>query len=76
MVIVLLGEPLQLTLLSMALNALIAPIVLTPLLMLMNDRAYLRDYTNGPIGNLIGVLILLLAIVIGIAAIPLEVLGG
>ena len=76
MTIALLGEPLSLTLVSMALNAVIASIVLAPLLMLMNDRAYLREYTNGPIGNVIGVLIILLAVVIGIAAIPLEVFGG
>jgi Mn2+/Fe2+ NRAMP family transporter len=76
MLITLFVEPLNLTLVSMALNAVIASIVLAPLLMLMNDRAYLREYRNGVIANVIGVVIILLAVVIGIAAIPLEVLGG
>src|SRR5438105_8050941 len=74
--IVLLGEPLKLTLVSMALNAVIAPIVMSPLLMLMNDRDYLRDYRNGVFANVAGAIIILLAVVIGIVAIPLEVLGG
>ncbi len=75
-VIALLGEPLKLTMLSMALNAVIASIVMAPLLTLMNDRHYLREYRNGVFANIVGALIILLAIVIGIAAIPLEVLGG
>lgn len=76
MVIVLLVDPLQVTMLAMALNAVIAPLVVFPLLILMNDKTYLREYTNGPIANTLVALVVVLACIIGIVALPLQVLGG
>jgi hypothetical protein len=46
------------------------------LLILMNDKAYLREHTNGPIGNVLVAVVIVLACVLGLVAIPLEVLGG
>jgi len=64
------------TMIAMALNAVIAPLIVFPLLILMNDTAYLREHTNGPIGNVLVAVVIVLACLFGLVAIPLEVLGG
>jgi Mn2+/Fe2+ NRAMP family transporter len=69
-------DPLRLTMVTMALNGAIAPFVVFPLLILMNDKAYLRDHTNGVLSNVLVSLVILIAFAIAIVAIPLEVLGG
>jgi len=74
--LVMFADPLRLTMLTMALNAVIAPLIVFPLLILMNDKAYLRDRTNGPIGNILISLVILVAFAVAVVAIPLEVLGG
>jgi Mn2+/Fe2+ NRAMP family transporter len=74
--VVLLGDPLQITTFSMALNALLAPIIVFPLLILMNDRHYLREYDNHLVGNVVVSAIVVIAFLIALVAIPLEVLGG
>ena len=76
MLVVLVFDPLKLTMLAMALNAVIAPLIVFPLLILMNDKQYLREYTNGPIANTLVALVVVLACVFGIVALPLEILGG
>jgi Mn2+/Fe2+ NRAMP family transporter len=73
---VILGDPLQITTFSMALNALLAPVIVFPLLILMNDRHYVREYRNHIVGNLLVSAIILIAFLIAVVAIPLEVLGG
>ena len=75
-VLVLLFDPLGLTLLTMALNAVIAPLVVFPLLILMNDKSYLREHTNGVVSNILVSLIIVLAFAVAVVAIPLEILGG
>jgi len=70
------GNPLQMTTFSMALNALLAPVIVFPLLILMNDRHYLRDHCNHFVGNLFVSAVVVIAFLIAIVAIPLEVLGG
>ena len=74
--VVLLGDPLQITTFSMALNALLAPVIVFPLLILMNDRQYLREYGNHLVGNVVVSAIIVIAFLIALVAIPLEVLGG
>lgn len=69
-------DPLKLTMLSMALTAVMLPIVVVPLLVLMNDRRYLGDHTNGWISNSIVGIVIALTCVLAIVAIPLEYLGG
>jgi Mn2+/Fe2+ NRAMP family transporter len=69
-------DPLQLTLFSMALTAVILPIVIVPFLVLMNDESYVGEYRNGWLSNGVIVFTIALAFVIAIAAIPLEILGG
>ncbi len=74
--VVLLGDPLQITTFSMALNALLAPVIVFPLLILMNDRHYMREYRNHLVGNVFVSAIVVIAFLIALVAIPLEVLGG
>jgi Mn2+/Fe2+ NRAMP family transporter len=69
-------DPLQLTLFSMALTAVILPVTIIPFLVLMNDREYVGDHCNGWISNSIIIFTIVLAFVLAIVAIPLEVLGG
>jgi Mn2+/Fe2+ NRAMP family transporter len=76
MLVVLFFDPLKLTMLAMALNAVIAPLIVFPLLILMNDKMYLREYTNGPIANTLVAVVVVLACIFGIVALPLEMIGG
>jgi Mn2+/Fe2+ NRAMP family transporter len=69
-------DPLKLTMFSMALTALMLPIVVVPLLVLMNDRRYLGEHTNRWFSNGIVGAVLALTCVIAIVAIPLEYFGG
>ncbi|PSB27047.1 NRAMP family divalent metal transporter [Stenomitos frigidus] len=69
-------DPLQLTLFSMALTAVILPIVMVPFLVLMNDESYIGQYRNGWISNSAVIFIIGLTFVMAIVAIPLEVMGG
>lgn len=66
-------DPLQVTLISVALTVVIMPIIVLPFLVLMNEKDYIKGHTSGPIGNgLLAVLTILGAIVV----IPLEIFGG
>lgn len=69
-------DPLQLTLFSMALTAVILPIVVLPFLILLNDQSYVGRHRNGWLSNSVVVLIIALTFVLAITAIPLEILGG
>ncbi|MBH8565571.1 Nramp family divalent metal transporter [Nostoc sp. CENA67] len=69
-------DPLQLTLFSMAITAVILPPVVVPFLVLMNDKLYVGKYTNGWISNSIVIFTIVLAFVLAIIAIPLEIIAG
>lgn len=69
-------DPLQLTLFSMALTAVILPFTIVPFLILMNDRQYVGEYHNRWISNSVVIFTIALAFVLAIVAIPLEVMGG
>ena len=69
-------DPLKITMFSMALAVVILPLVLLPLLVIMNDERYLKSDRNGWISNSVGVIALLVAIVMSVVAIPLEFLGS
>lgn len=69
-------DPLKLTVLSMALTALSLPVSIAPFLVLLNDVRYMGRHGNGWISNTAVVLIIALAAVVAVVAIPLELLGG
>ncbi|MBN4000452.1 divalent metal cation transporter [Nostoc sp. LPT] len=69
-------DPLQLTLFSMAITAVILPPVIIPFLVLMNDELYVGKYRNGWISNSVVIFTIALTFVLAIFAIPLEIIGG
>lgn len=69
-------DPLKVTMIAMALNVLAAPLVVLPLIVIMNNPSYLHEHTNGPVLNLIVVGVIVLAFVVSLVAIPLEIFGG
>jgi Mn2+/Fe2+ NRAMP family transporter len=75
-IIVLGFDPLKVTNLSMAFNALISPLIVFPLLFLMNDDAYVKKYRNGRFLNTITIILIMIAFTLAIVAIPLQILGG
>jgi Mn2+/Fe2+ NRAMP family transporter len=69
-------DPLSLTNISMVATAASLPVTVIPLLALMNDGELLNTHVNGWVSNVALVLLALLAIVLLVAAFPLQVLGG
>jgi len=69
-------DPLKLTLFSMAVTTVILPLIVLPFLVLMNDKNYVGEHTNGRIGNTVVFMVIILAALLAIVAIPLEILGG
>jgi Mn2+/Fe2+ NRAMP family transporter len=69
-------DPLTLTIFSMALTAATLPVSIVPFLFLMNDSTYVRSYRNGWFSNAVVILIMGLAFVLAIVAIPLQIFGG
>ena len=70
------ADPLKLTNISMVLSAASLPVTVIPLLVLMNDRRVMTSNSNSWLGNTALVLISLLALVLFVAAVPLQILGG
>ncbi len=68
-------DPLKLTMFSMALTVVALPIVIGPLVVIMNDRHYLESHVNGPIANTAVIVIIAIGIVLAIAAIPAQWAG-
>lgn len=74
---ILLGiDPLQLTVLSMALTAVVLPIAIFPFLVLMNDGRYLGEYRNGRLSNGVVIGVIALAFILAVVTIPLQLMGG
>jgi Mn2+/Fe2+ NRAMP family transporter len=69
-------DPLKLTMYSMALTAVILPLVVIPFLVLMNNEEYLHEHTNGFIGNAVVIITIVLSSIIAIVTIPLQIAGG
>jgi Mn2+/Fe2+ NRAMP family transporter len=69
-------DPLKLTIFSMAVTAATLPVSIVPFLFLMNDYSYVRVYRNGWFSNTVVILIIGLAFVLSLVAIPLQIFGG
>jgi Mn2+/Fe2+ NRAMP family transporter len=69
-------DPLQLTVMSMALTAATLPISIAPFLFIMNDPHYVATYRNGWFSNTVVILIIALASILAIVTIPLQIFGG
>ena len=76
-VIALLGfDPLQMTLISVALTVVIMPLIVLPFLVLMNDDVYVKQHKAGPVGNAFLAVLTVLGALMAIVVIPLEIFGG
>ncbi|HZT76922.1 MAG TPA: divalent metal cation transporter [Vicinamibacterales bacterium] len=69
-------DPLKLTMFSMALTVVVLPIVVAPLLVIMNDKQYLKSHTNGVASNVAVAAIVALAFLLAAVAIPLQIVGA
>jgi Mn2+/Fe2+ NRAMP family transporter len=69
-------DPLKLTMYAMALTALILPLIVIPFVVLLNDETYVHEHRNGPIGNTVVIVTIVLASVVALVTIPLEIVGG
>jgi Mn2+/Fe2+ NRAMP family transporter len=76
-VIALIGfDPLQLTMISVGITVLLMPVVVLPMLVLMNDDALVKDHRSGPVGNAALAAIVILGAMLACVVIPLEIMGG
>jgi Mn2+/Fe2+ NRAMP family transporter len=69
-------DPLKLTMFTMALTAVVLPMAIIPFIVIMNDKQYLGEHTNGPIGNTVIVVTIVLTSIVAIVTIPLEIIGS
>ena len=68
-------DPLALTEIGMALTAASLPVGVFPFLILMNDRKYLGEHTNGRLGNVVVMAISGIAAILAVVSIPLQIVG-
>jgi Mn2+/Fe2+ NRAMP family transporter len=69
-------DPLKLTMFSMAVTVLALPIIVGPLIVLMNDKMYLKAHTNGVIANVAVLIVIAIAFVIAVLAVPVQWIGA
>lgn len=69
-------DPLKLTMFSMGITVLALPLIVAPLVLIMNDKTYLKSHTNGWIANTAVCTILVLGAALALVAIPLQLIGG
>jgi manganese transport protein len=67
-------DPVQLTEYAVIFSAVALPLTYIPILLVANDRSYMREYTNGKLGNILGLIYLVVILVVSLAAIPLMIL--
>jgi manganese transport protein len=67
-------DPVQLTEYAVIFSAVALPLTYVPILLVANDRAYMREYVNGRLANVFGLIYLLVIVIISITAIPLMIL--
>jgi manganese transport protein len=71
-------DPVQLTEYAVIFSAVALPLTYVPILLVANDRAYMREYGNGRLANVFGLIYLVVIVIISVTAIPLMILtnGG
>ena len=67
-------DPVQLTEYAVIFSAVALPLTYIPILLVANDRSYMREYTNGTLANVLGLIYLVVILVISLTAIPLMIL--
>jgi Mn2+/Fe2+ NRAMP family transporter len=69
-------DPLQLTMISVALTVVVMPLMVLPFLVLMNDTNFVKAQTNTVVGNAVLAALTVLGSLMALVVIPLEILGG
>ena len=69
-------DPLALTNVAMVTTAASLPLTVVPLVVLMNDADVLMKYANGWVSNVALVVLAVISLVVFVAAVPLQLLGG
>jgi Mn2+/Fe2+ NRAMP family transporter len=69
-------DPLKLTNFSMMLTAASLPVTVIPMLVLMNDKALVREHHNRWFGNVALGVLSVVTIVVLLSAVPLQILGS
>jgi Mn2+/Fe2+ NRAMP family transporter len=69
-------DPLQMTLISVALTVVVMPLMVLPFLVLMNDEQYVNTHKSGAFGNGFLAVLTILGALMALVVIPLEVFGG
>ena len=69
-------DPVFVTEVSVIFSVVALPLTYIPILLVANDRAYMRSYANGVVANVFGVFYLVVVLVIALAAIPLLLLSN
>jgi manganese transport protein len=67
-------DPVMLTEYAVIFSAVALPLTYFPILLVANDRAYMREYVNGRLANVFGVVYLVVILFIAVAAIPLMLI--
>jgi manganese transport protein len=67
-------DPVQLTEFAVIFSAVALPLTYIPILLVANDRSYMREYTNGRLSNTLGLIYLVVILIISLTAIPLLIL--
>jgi manganese transport protein len=67
-------DPVQLTEYAVIFSAVALPLTYIPILLVANDRSYMREYTNGKLANILGLIYLVVILVVALSAIPLMIL--
>jgi Mn2+/Fe2+ NRAMP family transporter len=50
------------------------PLTYLPILLVANDKAYMKNYANGRVANILGILYLVIILIVSLTAIPLMIL--
>jgi Mn2+/Fe2+ NRAMP family transporter len=69
-------DPLVLTNISMVATAASLPLTVVPLVALMNDADVMKQHANGWFSNTVLAVLVAISIVLFLAAVPLQILGG
>jgi manganese transport protein len=67
-------DPVMLTEYAVIFSVVALPLTYLPILLVANDRAYMGEYANGRLANVLGVVYLVIILAVSLTAIPLMIL--
>ncbi|HZP28585.1 MAG TPA: divalent metal cation transporter [Acidimicrobiia bacterium] len=71
--VALIFDPIKVALFSIVFSAAAVPLTFFPILVVANDPAYVGEKTNGPVTNVLAVILLVLMVIVSLATVPLLV---